>query len=158
MLCAGLTVAVPASRVQAAANAMLDAEETNAAASLTTEIAGYAVSLSGFHCGAIAMARAAEEEFSEPDYIEMPLKVGLEITIGVEFLNDVVGATPRAGGNRPGQDDGPAGEAIGPLSARLKRIMVEDGGQSLTDSGAMEDVSLSEASMSVADLVGRCLP
>jgi hypothetical protein len=138
----GAAMAAAGGGVEAATDAAPNNDEARIASAFMARLTGAGVSLTGFHCGNIAAAEDSAAEFADPDYGEAPLTVGLEL-----FPDAAVGAA----------DDGAPAEWNGPLSARLKRIMVEGDGASLTD-GAMEEVSLSEASMSVADLIDRCRP
>ena len=147
-------VAFAASRMlaMAAAKASLSPDEAREAASFVLSMAVGDVSLTGFHCSVINASGAAEAFNEDPDDMETPP------TIGLEFVFDAGGASSHAGAGRAGLEDGQASEMRTPLSARLNRVIIQGGGFSLTDGGGVEDVSLPEASMSVADIVDRCHP
>ena len=131
----------------AAIDARLNPDEARGAAAFIYAMPEGEASLTGFHCGLI---NAPSTAFADPDDSEMPQTVGLEL-----FSDGGLPPLPASG--HTASDDG-LGEIRNPLSARLNRIIVEDGAFSLMDGGAMEEVSLPEASMSVADLVDRCHP
>lgn len=147
-LAAMLGLAAPAA---AAIDARLGPDDAGDAAPLVYTVPDGAVSLAGFHCGLIRAEEAAAFA-DDPDYSETPP------TIGLEFVLDAGGVPPLTSTVRSGFEESPVAEMKTPLSARLKRILVEGNGPSLNDSAAMEDVFLPEASMSVADLIGRCHP
>jgi hypothetical protein len=132
----------------AAIDARLNPDEARGAAAFIYSMPEGEVSLTGFHCGIINTPSTAA--FADPDDSDMPA------TVGLELFSDG-GPPPLAASGHAGSDDG-LGEVRNPLSARLNRIIVEDGAFSMMDGGAMEEVSLPEASMSVADLVDRCHP
>ncbi len=136
---------VPGLTVQAAINAGLNPDEARDAAPFVYSMPEGEVSLTGFHCGNINAPSTAAFAI-DPNDIETPPTIGLELVLD--------GSLPSAG---LASHAAPDEEIRNPLSARLSRIIVEDG-SSLVDGGGTEEVSLPEASMSVADLVDRCRP
>ncbi len=145
-----LAAIVPGLPVKAAINAALDPEATRDAAPFVFTMPEGAVSLTGFHCSIIESEEAAAFA-ADPDYSETPPTIGLELFV------DAAGLTPLSSG-RGGHDEPLSDDMKSPLSARLSRIIVGGDVFSLTESAVLEEVSLPEASMSVADLVGRCHP
>ena len=144
-LAAGLTV-------QAAVNPALDPDAAReAAAPFVYALPEGAVSLTGFHC-AISEHPEAEAFALEPDYSETPPTVGLELFV------DASGHAPLSASARAGFEETVGADIKSPLSARLSRMIVGGDAASLVDGSALEEVSLPEASMSVADLLGRCRP
>lgn len=145
-----LTAIVPGLPLEAAINAALDPEAARDAAPFVYTMPEGEVSLTGFHCSIIESEEAAAFA-ADPDYGETPPTIGLELFVDAGGLTPT--STGRSGHGEPLSDD-----VKSPLSARLSRIIVGGDVISLSDGGVLEEVSLPEASMSVADLVGRCHP
>ena len=141
-----LALCAPGSAVEAASSAALDPEQAREAALSIDSMPESEVSLTGFHCGGAA-EQASAAFAADPDYSETPS------TIGLEFAFED-GGMPVSGGRVSGEE----GDVRSPLSARLSRISLEGGTPSLMDVRQMEEVSLPEASMSVADMMDICLP
>lgn len=108
-------------------------------------------SLTGFGCDVVAppSGRAFADD---PDYSETAFTVGLEM-----FL-DEAGELPTHHSGFAGLDSASAADTRTPLSARLSTTVLHDETSSLGRGGAMEDVFVPEASMSIADLAALCLP
>lgn len=145
-----LALVAPGQAVKAASSAGLDTEEARDVATFAQDAPGSGISLTGFHCGGVAAPSPAAFT-ADPDYEEASYTVGLEFGFddGVPSMGQDSAAL---------KEEASAGEPRSPLSARLSRIIVEGGAPSLTDIRVMEDVSLPEASKSVADLMVICLP
>jgi hypothetical protein len=150
-LAAMLALAAPGKPAEAAVNARLGPDEASDTAPFVYTMPEGAISLTGFHCGLISQDDAAAFS-ADPDYSETPP------TIGLEFVLDAGGVPPLTGTSRSSLDEGSAVEMKTPLSARLNRLLITGAASSITDGSVMEDEFLPEASMSVADLVGRCHP
>lgn len=140
----------PGLPLQAAVNAAIDPDAARESAPFVYTKPGGVVSLTGFHCSIAEDAAESWAFVEDPEYSETP------VTIGLEFLVDAGGPSPLATSIR--HDEPLSGDMRSPLSATLRRIMVEGDAASLVDDGALEEVSLPEASMSVAGLAGRCRP
>ncbi len=148
--CFVVVVALPAPLMlaRAAINARLNPDEARDAAPFVYSMPEGEVSLTGFHCGSISEDSAAAFA-ADPDDSASPPTIGLEL---------VLDADSQSSPGRAGTQDLVAADVKNPLSARLSRIIVGDAAPSLSDGGTLEEVSLPEASMSVADLIGRCRP
>ena len=151
--CFVMMVAPPAplNFAEAAVNASLNPDGAREAAPLVYGIPEGEVSLTGFQCDVTSEENAAAFA-ADPDDSETPPTVGLELVLGTDSLSTL------AASGHAGRDDISAAETKNPLSARLSRIIVGHGGASLNDGSVLEEVSLPEASMSVADLIKRCRP
>jgi hypothetical protein len=143
---AALAPGVP---LHAAVNAAIDPDAARESAPFVYAKPGGVVSLTGFHCSITEDAEAWAFA-DDPEYTETPP------TIGLEFLADASGLAPMSASMR--HDEPLSGDMRSPLSATLRRMMIEGDITSLIDDGAVEEVSLPEASMSVAGLAGRCRP
>lgn len=109
------------------------------------------VSLIGFGCDAVT-APSSRVFAADPDYSENPFTIGLEL-----FLEEASGP-PTHLSERAVLDGASSADARTPLSTRLNRAILHDETFSFGGGGAMEDVFVPEASMSVADLVALCVP
>jgi hypothetical protein len=141
----------PLNLAEAALNPRLNPDGAREAAPLVYGIPEGEVSLTGFQCDIISEEDAAAFA-ADPDDSETPPTVGLELVL------DTGGFSALAASGHAGRDDISSAEMKNPLSARLSRIIVGHGSASLNDGGVLEEVSLPEASMSVADLLERCRP
>jgi hypothetical protein len=154
LICAVLAVmmvlAAPLMPAGGAVNARLNPDEAGDDAPFVTGISVGEVSLTGFHCSIISDQGWAEFAADPGDIETLP-------TIGLELVPDNGGHPQFTGAGRAALDEMPA-EVKNPLSTRLSRIIVGRDSASLNDGGEMQDVSLPEASMSVADLIGSCHP
>jgi hypothetical protein len=128
----------------------LNAEQAREAATSVYDVPEGAISLTGFHCGAVGAASTAAFT-ADPDYEEAAYTVGLDFGLDA-------GGIPVAQAGSLMTEEASAAELKSPMSARLSRIIVEGGVPSLIDGRVMEEVSLPEASKSVADLMDVCMP
>jgi hypothetical protein len=145
-----MALAAPLMPAGGAVNARLDPDEAGDAGPFVTSASVGGVSLTGFHCGIVSDA-------GWPAFAADPDDIETRPTIGLELIPDAGGYPQFTGSGRAALDEMSA-DLKNPLSARLSRIIVGRDGASLNDGGLMEEVSLIEASMSVADLIGRCHP
>jgi hypothetical protein len=144
-----LAVAASATTINAASDARLWPERAEHSPMFLFTMQGEA-SLTGFGCDAIA-APSSRVFTADPDYSETPF------TIGLELFPEEASAPPTHLFESAGIDGGSAADAQHPLSARLSGAILGDQ-TSAFSAGAMEDVFVPEASMSVADLVALCIP
>ena len=149
-LAASLALVVPGS-ARAASNAVLNAEQAREAATFVYDVPEGGISLTGFHCGGVGAPNAAAFT-ADLDYEEAAYTIGLESGI------DSGGASQAGLAGAALTEEASVLELRSPLSARLSRIIVEGGAPSLIDGRVMEDVSLPEASKSVAELMDICMP
>jgi hypothetical protein len=112
----------------------------------------YGISLTGFGCDAVT-APSSRVFTADPDYSETPFTVGLEV-----FHDEVSPPATQLSERVEHGGGASAADAWTPLSARLSAVILQDETSALGGDGAMEDVFVPEASMSVADLVALCVP
>ena len=144
-------IMAPVNLAEAALNPRLNPDGAREAAPLVYGIPEGEVSLIGFQCD-ITSEESAAAFAADPDDSETPPTVGLELVL------DTGGFSGLAASGHAGREEISAFETKNPLSARLSRIIVGRGNSSLNDGAVLEEVSLPEASMSVADLIERCRP
>jgi len=106
-------------------------------------------SLLGFPCSATGSASAVVFT-ADPAYRETPATIGLQLS----FEADSFVASP----DRVAMDHASSAEAKTPLSTRLRRIVVENETAPPVSGDEFEEISLSGASKSVADLMAVCNP
>lgn len=85
---------------------------------------------------------------ADPAYSEPEPTFGLELVSGLTLQGEDSG--------RAGVDDAAGAEGRTPLRVQLRRVAVDGVEPSLADGGEVEEVPLSGASKSVADLVAAC--
>jgi hypothetical protein len=145
-----LAVVASATTIKAASDARLRPERAEHSPLFLFTMNGE-TSLTGFGCDAVA-APSSRVFTADPDYRETPF------TVGLELFPEEASAPPAHLSERAGIDGGSAADARTPLSTRLSTAILHDETFSFGGDGAMEDVFVPEASMSVADLAALCVP